>query len=116
MNGCAAGAGGVRRLGTSVLALARLRHAEWTAFSMAAICDNASGKLGGKLLVENLGTIFLFKGYSVRHKVYSSLFKLRRQDTLSPQPLRGLVMPRSGISWTRSRATVSHRQESRRSS
>ena len=80
---------------------------------MVAICDSASGKPGGKLLVENLGTIFLFKVYSVRHKVYSSLSKMRHEDTL---PQRGLVMPRSGISLTRSRATVSHRQGSRRSS
>ena len=116
MNGYAAGAGGVWHRGTKTLALARLRLVEWIAFSMVAICDSASGKPGGKLLVENLGTIFLFKGYSVRHKVYSSLSKVRHEDTLPPQPQRGLVMPRSGISSTRSRATVSHRQGSRRSS
>ena len=80
---------------------------------MVVICDNASVKLGGKLQVENLGTISLFKVYSVRHKVYPSLSKMRHEDTL---PQRGLVMPRSGISSTRSRATVSHRQGSKRSS
>ena len=113
MNGYAAGAGGVWHLGTKTLALARLRLVEWIAFSMVAICDSASGKPGGKLLVENLGTIFLFKGYSVRHKVYSSLSKLRHEDIL---PQRDLVMPRSGTSLTRLRTTVSHRQGSRRSS
>ena len=86
MNGCVAGAGGLRRLGTSTLALARLRHAEWTAFSMVAICDNASGKYGGKLLVVNLGTFFLSKVYSALCKVHSSLFKVRYKDTRSLSP------------------------------
>ena len=82
---------------------------------MVAICDSASAKPGGKLLVENLGTIFLFlfKVYSVRLKVYSSRFKMRNEDTL---PQHGLVMPRSGTSLTRSKTIVSHRQGSRRSS
>ena len=115
MNGYAAGAGGVWHLGTKTLALARLRLVEWIAFSMVAICDSASAKPGGKLLVENLGTIFLFlfKVYSVRHKVYSSLSKMRHEDTL---PQRDLVMPRSGTSLTRLSTIVSHRQESRKSS
>ena len=79
---------------------------------MVAICDNASGKPGGKLLVENLGTFFLSKVYSALHKVHSSLSKVRAQnkDTPLPQPLRGPVMPHSGISSTLSRATASHRQ------
>ena len=102
MNGCAAGAGGLRRLGTSILARARLRHAEWTAFSMAATCDNASGKYGGKLLVENLRTFFLSKEYSALYKVHSPLFKVRYKDTPLPQPLRGPVMHHSGTYWTRS--------------
>ena len=115
MNGYAAGAGGVWHRGTKTLALARLRLVEWIAFSMVAICDSASAKPGGKLLVENLGTIFLFlfKVYSVRLKVYSSLFKMRNEVTL---PQHGLVMPRSGTSLTRSNTVISHRQESRRSS
>ena len=110
MNGYAADAGGVWHLGTKILALARPRLVEWIAFFMVATCDSASAKQGGKLLVENLLTIFLFKGYSVRHKVYSSLSKVRHEDTLPPQPQRGPVMPRSGIFSTRSRATASHRQ------
>ena len=82
---------------------------------MVATCDSASAKPGGRLLVGNLGTIFLFlfKVYSVRLKVYSSLSKMRHEDTL---PQRDLVMPRSGTSLTRLRTTVSHRQGSRRSS
>ena len=82
---------------------------------MAATCDSASAKPGGRLLVGNLGTIFLFlfKVYSVRLKVYSSLFKMRNVDTL---PQHGLVTPRSGTSLTRSKTIVSHRQGSRRSS
>ena len=113
MNGYAAGAGGVWHLGTKTLALARLRLAEWIASFMVVTCDNASARPGGKLQVENLETLPLFKVYSVRLKVYSSLSKMRHEDTLAQ---RGLVMPRSGISSTRSRATVSHRQGSRRSS
>ena len=83
---------------------------------MVAIYDSASGKYGGKLLVVNLGTFFLSKVYSALCKVHSSLFKVRYKDTPLPQPLRGPVMPHSGIFSTRSRATASHRQGSRRSS
>ena len=116
MNGCAADAGGLWRLGTSIPALARLRHAEWIAFFMAATCDNAFGKQGGKLLAKNLETFFLSKEYSALYKVHSSLSKVRAQykvrvmGTLLPLPLRGRVMPHSGISLTLLKATASHRQ------
>ena len=66
-------------------------------------------------LGDNLGIhfLFLFKVYSVRLKVFSSLYKMRDEDTL---PQHDLVMPRSGTSLTRSSTTVSHHRESRRSS
>ena len=82
---------------------------------MVATCDSASAKPGGKLLVGNLGTIFLslFKVYSVRLKVNSFLYKMRNVVTLSRHDL---VMPRSGTSLTRLSITVSQHQESRRSS
>ena len=114
MNGCVADAGGLWRLGTNIPVLARLRHAELTAFFMAATCDNAFGKQGGKLLAKNLETFFLSKEYSALYKVHSSLSKARVQskvrDLALPQPLRGRAMPHSGISSTLSKATASRRQ------
>ena len=56
---------------------------------------------------------FLFKVYFVRLKVFSVLYKMRNETTLSQQDL---VMPRSGISLTPSSKTASLHQESRRSS
>ena len=115
MNGCAAGAGGVWHRGTKALVLARPRLVRLTASSTVVTCDSASAKQDGRQLGDNLGTIFLFlfKVYFVRLKVYSSLYKLRNEVTL---PQHDLVMPRSGTSLTRSSTTVSHHQESRRSS
>ena len=114
MNGCVADAGGLWRLGTNIPALARLRHAEWIAFFMAATCDNAFGKQGGKLLAKNLETFFLSKVYSALYKVHSSLSKARAQYKVRvlalPLPLRGRVMPPSGISLTLLKATASHRE------
>ena len=82
---------------------------------MVVTCDSASAKQDGRQLVDNLGTIFLFlfKVYSVRLKVYSSLYKMRNEVTL---PQHDLVMPRSGTSLTPLSTTVSRHQESRRSS
>ena len=115
MNGYAAGAGGVWHRGTKTLVLARPRLVRLTASSMVVSCDSASAKQDGRHLRDNLDAIspFLFKVYFVRLKVFSVLYKMRNETTLSQQDL---VMPRSGTSLTRSSKTVSQHQESRRSS
>ena len=97
-------------------ALARLRPAELIASFMEVTCASVSGRSDGKLSVKNLETFFLSKEYSALYKVHSSLSKVRAQykvrvmGTLLPLPLRGRVMPHSGISSTLSKATASHRQ------
>ena len=64
----------------------------------------------------NLVTFFLSKEFSALYKVHSSLSKMRAQykvqamGILPPLPLRGRVMPPSGISLTLLKATASHRQ------
>ena len=115
MNGYAAGAGGVWHRGTKTLVLARPRLVKLTASSTVVTCGSASAKQGGRQQGDNLGTIspFLVKVYSVRLKVFSSLYKMRDEDTL---PQHDQAMPRSGTSLTRSSTTVSHHRESRRSS
>ena len=94
----------------------RLRPAKLTVSFMEVNCANVSVRSDGKRSVESLVTFFPFKVYFDLPKVYSSLSKMRAQykvqvlGTLPPLPLRGRVMPPSGISLTLLKATASHRQ------
>ena len=96
-NGFAAGVAGLWHRGTKTPVLARLRLVKLTASSTVVTCDSASVKQGGRQLGDNLISLYLFKVYSVRLKVYSFLYKMRNVVTLSRHDL---VMPRSGTSLT----------------
>ena len=115
MNGSAAGAGGCRRRGTGLPALALLRLAGLIACFTVATCVSVSGRPDEKLPVTNPMTFPLSKEFFALSKVHCSLSKVFRVRALGRQlPLhqRGRGTSLCGIFWTRRAPTASRRRGS----